>query len=127
MEYFWLVTGNYTNGTRTWGVFAENDKGFGLNRFFTDFLAYSNQGIFGLNDFSRTLIIFLVIFLTIGAITMLSGLYSPGAILIQLFGLVYFFDVVLGMIINPVGAIPHFATILIGLLTIGYAIREVTR
>tara|TARA_R110000751_G_scaffold210992_2_gene314616 strand:- start:293 stop:2425 length:2133 start_codon:yes stop_codon:yes gene_type:complete len=127
MEYFWLVTGNYTNGTRTWGVFAVDDKGFGLNRFFTDFLAYSNQGVFGLNDFSRTLIIFLVIFLTIGAITMLSGLYSPGAILIQLFGLVYFFDVVLGMIINPVGAIPHFATILIGLLTIGYAVREVTR
>jgi hypothetical protein len=40
---------------------------------------------------------------------------------------VYFFDVVLGMIINPVGAIPHFATILVGLLAIGYAIREVTR
>jgi len=127
MEYFWLVTGNYTNGTRTWGVFAVDDKGFGLNRFFTDFLAYSNQGVFGLNNWSRTLIIFLVIFLTIGAITMLSGLYSPGAILIQLFGLVYFFDVVLGLIINPVGAIPHFATILIGLLTIGYAVREVTR
>ena len=127
MEYFWLVTGNYTNGTRTWGVFAENDKGFGLNRFFTDFLNYSNAGMFGLNDFSRTLIIFLVIFITIGTITMLSGLYSPGAILVQLFGLVYFFDVVLGMIINPVGAIPHFATILVGLLAIGYAIREVTR
>ena len=127
MEYFWLVTGNYTNGTRTWGVFAENDKGFGLNRFFTDFLNYSNAGMFGLNDFSRTLIIFLVIFITIGTITMLSGLYSPGAILVQLFGLVYFFDVVLGMIINPVGAIPHFATILVGLLAIGYAVREVTR
>jgi hypothetical protein len=52
---------------------------------------------------------------------------NPTAIGVIVFCLVAFFDVVLGLMINPVNAVPHFPTILIAILLIGLLFREVYR
>jgi len=123
MNYYWAVGGNYSNGTKMWYVYDDTDFGFGLKTFFDDLKSYTDDEIFGLNDFSRTLIIFVIIFITIGLISYTSGMYSPAAISVELFVMVLFFDVVLGLL--PSGnAVTHFPTIVTGLIMGILLIRE---
>ena len=112
MDYFWRVGGNYTNMSRTWVVRGNVAGGeYGLSRFFSDLRTYTDDEIFGLNAWARTLIIFFIIFIIIGIAAYYTGMYSPAAISVMLFGLVAFFDAVLGLIPAPAGAVSNFATI----------------
>ena len=57
------------------------------------------------------------------------GITSPAAISAFVFTLVLFLDVGLNMMenLNPVGAIPHFITVLTGIIMVGMVFREVYR
>jgi len=126
MEYYYIVNGNQTNWTRSWYI-TEGDYGLGISTFFKDLITYTNDGIFGLNEFSRTLIIFLIIFLLVGVMAYNSGVYSPAAIVWMIFVMVALFDFGAGLIPNPVGAVPNFPTILTLFVAIGLTIREVAK
>jgi hypothetical protein len=55
--------------------------------------------MFGLNQWSIALIIFIVMIISIGSLSYYSGLNSPGAIAIMLFAETLFFDAVLNILI----------------------------
>lgn len=126
MNYYWNINGNYSNGTRTWGIQSE-DYGFGLARFFEDLETYTDDEIFGLNPWSRTLLIFVLIFVVIGVVCYTSGVYSPAAISGMLFGLVFFFDIVLGLLPRPENALVGLPTILTLFFMVAMIYREATR
>jgi len=126
MEYYWYTNSTYSNGTTSWYVTYTADEGFSLLRFFKDLKTYTDDEMFGLNMWSRTLIIFLLIFGMVGVMSYWSGIYSPAAILIELLALVAFFDVGLGMIPAPFPKmpLPNFPTIFVGIILIGYLLLE---
>jgi hypothetical protein len=41
--------------------------------------------------------------------------------------MIWFFDVSLGWIPTPIGAIPNFATVLIGIVFFGFVVKEVAQ
>jgi hypothetical protein len=49
----------------------------------------------------------------------------PAAIMGIMFAMVALFDVVLGLIYNPIGAVPFFPTIFMGIIVVGAVLREV--
>lgn len=126
MQFYWVVNDTYNNGTRIWSVRAVNDD-HSINRFFTDLNRYAGEGVFGLTEFGLTIIIFLIIFISVGIMSFKFGLTSPASIMSLLFALVLFFDVGLGLIPNPVGAVTHFPTIFMAIILIAVMIRGAVR
>ncbi len=124
MEYYWYTNLTYSNGSTSWYVTNNVDYGYSIWTFFIHLKTYTTSGMFGLNVWSRTLIIFLIIFGLTGAISYYSGLTSPAAVLMELFVLVAFFDVGLSLVPSPIGAVSHFPTIFVGLILTGYLIQE---
>lgn len=124
MEYYWYTNSTYSNGTTSWYITDTVDYGYSIWTFFKHLKTYTDDGIFGLSVWSRTLIIFLIIFGITGAISYFSGVYSPGAVLVEIFVLTALFDVGLGMIPTPINAVTHFATIFVALIMTGYLIME---
>jgi len=135
MNYYYVIDGNYTNYSVQWYVANIEEYGFGLKTFFIDLVTYTNDGIFGLNEFSRTLIIFFIIFLMVGGMCYISGIYSPAAIAWEVFALTALFDygaaialgTTNGLIPTPINAIAHFPTIFMLFIAIGFTIREALR
>jgi hypothetical protein len=128
MDYYWVIDGNYSNASRSWYVSDTGDYGYSVKTFFDRLKDYTTDGIFGLNEFSRTLIIFFLIFIIVGAMCWVSGVYSPAAIVWEIFALVALFDVGLDMIVQPMSnAIPHFITFITLFIAIGITIWEVKR
>ena len=63
-------------------------------------------------------------FIFAGVMSYQYGLVSPAGISILIFGLVLFFDVGVGMIVNPVDAIPYFPTVIMGVIMVGVLKKE---
>lgn len=135
MNYFWVINGTYNNGSTSWVVVNTADEGWSIGNFFTDLRVYLNDstdsdGLFGLKvgtssgDFSLAIIIFVSIFAFAGIMSYKYGLTSSGAILGILFTGVLLFDVGLGIVPNPIGAIPHFPTFFMAIILVGEIIRE---
>ena len=129
MNYYWIVSGNYTNGTRVWYVMTSGETEWSLGVFFTDLRNYTSQGIFGLTNFGLAIILFLFIFIFTGIMSYKFGLNSPAAISALVFSLTAFLDVGLDIMsaLNPFDAVPHFPTVFLGLITFGLLMREVYR
>ncbi len=127
MDYFWEINGNYTNRTTYWNVMNAGNTDWSILTFFTDFNLYLASGIFGLDDFGRNLIIFLIIFISVGVLSFKFGLASPLSISAIVFGVIFFFDVTVNMLPNPVGAIPNFPTFAAGIILISLIFKEVIR
>lgn len=127
MNYYWVISGNYTNLTARWYVRGEGDYGYSIKTFFTDLKTFADEGIFGLDSFGLTLIVFFFIFIVVGLMSYYSGIYSPAAIAWMIFVLVAIFDIGAGWIISPSDKIPYFATIFIGLIAIGFTFWEASR
>lgn len=131
MDYYWVIAGNYTNITRSWYVLSASGTDWSIKTFFEDFNRYTSQEIFGLDNFGRNLIVFLIIFMFTGIMSYKFGLISPAAIMSIIFGLVYLFDVGFGMISLPIvegsllTPLIHFPTIIMGLILLGVLFREV--
>ena len=127
MEIFWTITGNQTNVTRIWLVFNLENEGFSVLTFFNDLTTFTNSDLFGLNDFGLGIIIFLIILVSTGVVSFKYGITSPPGISIIVFSLVAFFDVALGIMPNPINAVPNFPTIFVGIIFLGVLYSEVIR
>lgn len=133
MNAFWLINGTYTNVSRNWIIINPSDTQWSLDNFFTRLSTYINNpsdsdGLFGLKGqtFSLSIIIFLVIFVATGIMSYKFGVSSPTAVMMILFGLVFFFDIQLELLPRPASNIP-ITTIFIGVILSGVLFREMYR
>jgi len=125
MNYYWVIDSNYTNRTVNWYVLSSAGTDWSIRNFFTDFNIYFDVGLFGMNDFAKRIIIFIIIFTFVGIMSYKFGLVSPVGVSVLAFGLVLFFDT-MGMIPSPLqNTVDYFPTILMGLIMIGVFFREV--
>ena len=86
-----------------------------------------DSGFFGIDDFGRYLIIFIVIFFTIGIMSYKFGFTSPLNISVMTFLIMFFFDVVVNIIpdLSPFGVtIPNLLTFVTGLVMVMLIVRE---
>lgn len=127
MNYFWVINGSYNNASVTWGIADLSDSGFSLFAFFTDLVAYVGVGFFGLDNFGLAFLTFLCIFVITGVTSYKFGINSSAAIMALVFGLVLFFDVGLGLVPNPIEAIPHAITVFAAFMFVGLLFREMGR
>lgn len=122
----WTIGGETSYAWKTYVISNLNGTEYSIKYFFTDLKSYVSSGMFGLNDFSITLIIFIIIFVITGFMSYNYGIYSPAAISGIVAGLVGFFDIGLGMLdnVNPIHAIAHFPTVFVGIIFIALLIKE---
>ncbi len=131
MDYYWLINGTYTNGTRSWIVYNTLNTQWSIKVFFEDFSSYMNSGFFGIDNFGRYLIIFIIIFFSVGIIGYKFGFNSPTFLSVLTFMVIFFFDSVVNVIPTlslPNGiAVPHLLTFISGLVMVIIVIREATK
>ena len=125
MNYYYVINGTYTNATKIFYVENLGDTSWSLKYLFTDLSLYLTSGLFGLDNFGLAILTFLTIFILTGVMSYKYGFTSPAAIMALIFGLVLFFDVGIGIMPNPVGAISHFPTYFIGIIFASLFIKEV--
>ncbi len=129
MNFYYTINSTYFNGTRTWYVDTGNNS-FSILHFFNDLKLYMNAGFFGIDNFGRVLISIFIIVIVIGGIAIRYGIQNEAMLMGILFGIVYFFDVGVGLIPSVTfggNSISHFATIAVGLLLAGFLIKEEMR
>ena len=124
MDYYWVINGNYTNATRFWSVQNSLYTDYSIANFFTNINTYLDSNLFGLDNFGKYLIVFLIIFTSVGIMSYKYGFTSPISINTLIFGLIFFFDVVVGLI-PSIRGIEHVPTYLSGLILILTVFREV--
>jgi len=125
LDYYWLINDDYTNVTRYWVVQNTANTQWSIAYFFTDLNTYLDSGIYGLDNFGRNLIVFLVLFISVGIMSYKFGAASPLAISSLIFGIIFFFDVVVGLIptIRGIENLPTFLSALILSLAIFNKVR----
>lgn len=126
MSYYWVINGTTTNASVVWIVYNSTGTDWSILNLATDIKAYATQGIFGLDNDSLNLIIFILIFCSVGIISYKFGLQSPAAVSGMVFALVAVFDYGLGMI-NIGKGVQYFPTIFTLLITVALTLREVTK
>jgi len=90
-----------------------------------------SSGLFGIDNFGKTLISFVIIVLMVGGLSMRYGIASEGTIMGILFGTVFMLDVGLNMIprveIEDIISINHFFTALTFIILLFILFREENR
>ncbi len=135
MDYYYEIDSDeddgecgQVSGTREWIVQSTTGQEFGIWRVAQDFKTYSNASLFGMDDFGKTLIAFVIIVLMVGGLSMRYGIASEGAIMGIMFGTVYMLDVGLGLIpqitIGGITAAEHFVTIITFIILFAVVLRE---
>jgi len=126
MKYYWeiLEDGNYyfMNGTKSWRIYKTGTRKSVVDMFKSDITKLGH----GFGDFTKAMISFFIILFAVGIMSYYSGIYSPLAILGEIFFLVFLLDQI-NFIPEIVDAVPHFITILIGILFLSYGIYEYTK
>lgn len=125
--YFWTINNETSYASRNYRVLDLSSNDYSIKKWFTDFDTYvdSADGLFGITEFGVGLIVFFIIVGTVGTARVKFGLNDEATLTGILFALVLFFDVSVGLLPNPVGAIPHFPSVLMGIIFIGFAFKEV--
>ena len=127
MDYFWVINSTQINNSRYWTVYNTENTRWSILTFFTDLTLYIDSGIFGLDEFGKHLIVYLIIFMFVGVMSFKFGLVSPISVSTIIFGVIYFFDVVIGLMPNPIDAIQNFPTIVAAIILVMIIIKEVQR
>jgi hypothetical protein len=131
MDYYWEINGSYINRTQRWLVFNTENTQWSISHFFTRLNSYLAVGFFGIDNFGRYLITFLILFMTAGVLSYKYGLTSPIQVSFIIFAVVFFFDVTLSFIpdiILPSGVtIQNVLTFLTGLIFIVFIMKEVSK
>ena len=126
MNYYWEILNDgtyyYMNASKTWSVFKSGTRKSVVTMFREDVEKLGH----GFGDFTKAMISFFIILFAIGIMSYYSGIYSPLAILGEIFFLVFLLDQI-NFIPEVVGAVPHFITVMIGLLFLSYGIYEYTK
>lgn len=125
VTYFWIINGTNTHASRSYRIINLDNNGYSITRLFTDFSSYVSTGFFGLTDFGVGLIVFFIIVITVGTAKVKFGLSDEATLTGIIFALVVFFDVGIGLLPNPIGSVSHFPSILMGIIFIGFAAKEV--
>lgn len=94
--------------------------------FFEDLNSYVDSGLFGLDTFGKYLIVYLILFLTVGIMSYKYGLSSSMSLSVLVFGVIYFFDVVIGLI-PEIRGVEHLLTYLSALIIVVSIVMEVQR
>ena len=126
MDYYWIVGGNYTYGSSYWIVTDTSYSGWSIKTLFTDLQTYLDSGLFGLDNFGRILIMFIVLFVSVGIMSYKYGMTSPLAITTLIFAIVFFLDIVVGLI-PAIRGIDYLLTYLAGVILVGTVIGEMAR
>ena len=126
MDYYWVINTTYTNATTYWNIYNTLDTQWSINQLRKDFQSYFDAGIFGLDDFGRYLIVFLILFLSIGVLSYKYGASAPIMVAALTFGIIFFFDVTIGLI-PDIRGISHLLTFISGLILILLIFREIQR
>jgi hypothetical protein len=126
MDYYLTNECGTISGTSKWIVSNTDNTGWSIKNFFSDLTLYLNSGIFGLDDFGRYLIVFLILFFTIGIMSYKYGFTSPMALSLMTFIVIFFFDFIVGLL-PTINAIPHVLTYISGLVLVLTIIMEVRR
>ena len=131
MNYYWLINDTYTNKTQRWVIYNTEYSGYSISHLFTRIHTYMDQEPFGLDDFARYLITFLIILISVGVMSYKYGLTSPLAVVFMIFLIIFFLDVVLGFIpditlLNGT-TVPNILTVITGIVFIIFIMREATR
>jgi hypothetical protein len=124
LDAYWLIDGNYTNVTRYWSIQNTEYTEYSIAAFFEDLNTYMDSGLFGLDDFGRYLIAFIILFVSVGLMGYKFGISSPLGISTLSFTIVFFLDVVTG-ILPTIRGIEHLPTFIAGLILALSAINEV--
>jgi hypothetical protein len=133
MNWYYLIGGNQTNGTRQWLVVNPEGSDWSIKRFFDDLITYtdnSTDGLFGVKrgtpsgNFTLSIVIFLIVLMFTGIMSYKYGITSETAIVGVLFSLVLFFDVGVALLPNPISPVPHFPTIFMAVILFVMFIRE---
>lgn len=131
MDYYWLINSTYSNGTISWMVYNTDNTQWSIKTFFTDFNTYFDSGLFGLDNFGRYLIVFLILFLSVGILGYKYGLTNPIFVTGLLFFIVLFLDVGIGLIpditVMNGNSIPNLLTFITGFIFVVSIISEVSR
>lgn len=128
LNVFWIFQNVTTYQTIYYTVEDVSGGGWSISNLGNDLRNYLTTGFFGLTPIGLNIIIFILIFSIAGVVSWRFGLYSPIMIVGIIWGMVIFFDVVLGLIYYPVPFNNKFiATIMVGLIFIGLVIREGTK
>lgn len=126
MEYYWVINGSYVNGTTLWGIEIPSEGS--IKSFFQRLSAYIDDGVFGLDSFGLSVILFLIIFLTVGLLSFKFGLNSPEAIAIIAFFIIVLFDVGFGIVPDPFpNALPHFISFISFMVLIALWLGRLSR
>jgi len=123
IDYYWVINSTYTNASGYWNVYNTVDTQWSIRQFVGDFKSYVAVGMFGLDDFGRYLIIFLIIFLSVGIMSYKYGATNPLTMAGLAFGIIFFLDVSLGLI-PQIRGINHLLTFVSGLILILLGLRE---
>jgi hypothetical protein len=122
--------GTLTN-TKQWIVQSSEGTDYSIYALVQSANTYITAGMFGFDNFGKTVIVFLVIVLTVGGLSSRYGIASEGAIMGMLFGIVFFLDVGLGFIpkveIGEIVSINHFFTFITFIILLAMIIREERR
>lgn len=111
-EYYWEVNNSYNNISLNYAV--RDAVPGSIGGFFERLKTYTQEGIFGLNFFGLSIILFTVVFLVGGILSFKFGLTSPLVIFAAIGAIVIFFDI-FGILPNPTG-VPFLPTIITLLL-----------
>ena len=124
LDAFWIINGNYTNVTRYWAIQNTEYSGYSIAVFFTDLNTYMDSGLFGIDNFGRYLIAFIILFISVGLMGHKFGISSPLGVLTLTFVMVFFLDTVTGTI-PTISGIENLPTFIAGLILIIAALNEV--
>jgi hypothetical protein len=134
MDYLYTIDDDDStqiSGARVWIVQTIIGTEFGIWRLAQDFNTYVTAGLFGFDDFGKTLISFIIMILTVGGMSRRYGIASEGAIMGMLFGIVFFLDVGLGLIprvqFGDIMSINNFYTYITFIILLQIILREETR
>jgi len=125
MDYYYVVNNTYLNQTVYWNVFNTGNTQWSIKNFFDDFDAYLTVGFFGIDEFGKYLLIFFILFISVGVMSFKYGLTSPIAISSMVFAIIFFFDVVLDLLPEPINAIPNTLTFMSLIILIVLIFKEV--
>lgn len=126
MDYYWIIGGNTTEGSRYWVISNTGNTQWSIKNFFTNLTTYMNSGIFGINDFTKLVIVFIFLFGMVGLMSYKYGLTNPMLVTGSIFAIVFFFDIVVD-IIPAIRGIDNMLTYLAGILFIGTVLKEAAR
>ena len=124
MDYYWVIEGAYTNASRYWVVINSELTGWSIANLFIDLKNYMDYGFFGIDDFGKYFIVFIIMFVSVGIMSYKFGLTSPLTISTLTFGIIFFFDVVVDMI-PSIRGINNLLTYLAAVILVMVIFREI--